>query len=144
MKLLIASPTQGSIRSMAALPKMGAIPQQSIVAKAKTRGEVFTASLLFSGNEFPLFTPYLRNPEGRRKGLFYCTWFSPSFRVIQTKERFAMKHRIKTLSLAQAVQWISGGGGIERILSRFFGFEKVFIRLDDQVVFSFGIGRITG
>jgi hypothetical protein len=54
---------------MAALPKMGATPQQIIVAKAKTKGEVFTESLLFSGNGFPLFTPYIKNPSRKEKGV---------------------------------------------------------------------------
>ena len=144
VKLLMASPTQGSIRSMAALPKRGAIPQQIMVAKAKIKGEVFTASLLFPGNEFRPCSSLREKPRRKEKGLPYRTWSSPSFRVRRTNERFAEKARNKTMSLVPAARWILRGRRIETTLSRFFGFQKVFIRLDDQVTFGFGIGRITG
>lgn len=89
-KLLMASPIQGSILSRAAFPKRGAVPQQIMVAKAKTKGEIFTESPLFSENEFP---PPFPNCMGAGGNLVIPTPLAlASLRPMKSKEKSAMKH----------------------------------------------------
>jgi len=143
MKLRIARPTQGSIRSMAALPKRGALPQQIMVARAQTNGEIFMGCLLYRKRIFPSITFVRVVAVGGKSPSPHTSRYPPSSES-RNKEGGTWESVKAGYALRASGQRILDGGGIETILSRFFGLEKVLIRPDDQVLFGLGIGGITG